>query len=328
MWTIGPVKLRIALLVALVLGVGGLVYTAVSNRSPGNPTTGATTGAGCRGDAAAPQPGDVICFSGTLTEPLAIVTGGTPEAPVVYSGGGSTTVPGITIKADNVVVQGFTSSGADSTGIVADGRNVTVQDNTITQVRWTGDDVDGMRFFGDGAKLLRNRVHDLEATEVGDSHVDCMQTFATSGPGSSDVLIQGNRCEGIRAQCLMAEGPNDTESGGSGQGVSRNWRFEGNYCDAHAKAQSVALEDIQDVTITGNQMAGEGTKAFALGKGSTGITVEGNDIGPGYGREVGFDHPSAAEGYRGPAVPDDEFSSDSSDRSSDGDSDESSDDDD
>ena len=89
------------------------------------------------------------------------------------------------------------------------------------------------------------------------------------------MLIQGNWCEGIRAQCLMAEGPND--EGGSGKGVSRNWLFEGNYCDSYAKAQSVALEDIQDVTIINNMMVGKGNKAFALGKGTTGTVVQ--DIG-------------------------------------------------
>jgi hypothetical protein len=41
------------------------------------------------------------------------------------------------------------------------------------------------------------------------------------------VVIQGNRSEGIRAQCLMAEGPDD--EGGSGEGVSRRWLFDGNY---------------------------------------------------------------------------------------------------
>jgi hypothetical protein len=146
--------------------------------------------------------------------------------------------------------------------------------------------------------VLHNTVHDLEANDVEDSHVDCIQTYATSGPGSSDVLIQGNRCEGIRAQCLIGEGPND--DGGSGEGVSRNWVFDGNYCDAHAKAQSVVLEDIQDVTISNNDMVGKGNKAFALGKASTGTVVRGNRIGPGYGREVGFDDPSARQGYQGP----------------------------
>jgi len=208
-------------------------------------------------------------------------------------------VPGIVVDADNVVVQGFVSEGADSTGIWASGKNVTVQDNLVTRVRWTGDDVDGIRFFGDGFRVLHNTVRELEGTsEIGGSHVDCMQTYATSQPGSSDVVIQGNRCEGIRAQCLMAEGPDD--DGGSGEGVSENWLFDGNYCDAHAKAQSVALEDIQNVTISNNQMAGKGTKAFALGKDSTGTVVRGNQIGSDYGREVGFDDPSAEDGYQGP----------------------------
>lgn len=252
----------------------------------------------CRGDADDPQPGDVICFQGRLDQPLKISVGGTPGAPIVYSGDGSTEVPGITATADHVVIQGFVSDGADSTGIWASGKNVTVQDNTVTQVRHTDDDVDAIRFFGDGFRVLHNSVHDLEANDVGDSHVDCIQTYATSQPGSSDVLIQGNRCEGIRAQCLIGEGPAD--DGGSREGVSRNWVFDRNYCDSHAKAQSVVLEDIQDVTISNNDMVGKATKAFALGKNSTGTVVRDNRIGPGYGREVGFDDPSAQQGYRGP----------------------------
>jgi Right handed beta helix region len=217
---------------------------------------------------------------------------------VVYSGDGRTRVPGIRSTADHVVIQGFVSDGADSTGIFASGEGVTVQDNTVTRVRHTDEDLDAIRFFGNGSRVLHNSVHDLEGSAIGSSHVDCIQTYATSRPGSSDVVIQGNRCEGIRAQCLMAEGPND--EGGSGEGVSRRWLFDGNYCDAHAAAQSVALEDIQDVTISHNEMVGKATKAFALGRNSTGTVVRDNRIGPGYGRAVGFDHASAQDGYRGP----------------------------
>jgi hypothetical protein len=112
------------------------------------------------------------------------------------------------------------------------------------------------------------------------------------------VVILGNRCEDIRAQCLMAEGPNVAD--GSGEGVSRNWLFQGNYCHAHAKAQSVAFQDVQNVTIADNEMAGKANKAFALGQGSTGAVVRNNKIGSGYGREVGFDDPSAQESYQGP----------------------------
>lgn len=244
-----------------------------------------------------PAPGDAVCFSGDLDDELDITSSGTQDAPVYYRGNGAV-VPGIRIEADNVVVEGFVSKGADSTGIVANGENVTVRDNEITQVEYAGDDVDAIRFFGDGAQILNNRVYDLEANDVEDSHVDCIQTFAVELPGSSNVVIQGNRCEGIRAQCLMAEGPND--EGGSGDGVSRNWLFDGNYCESNADAQSVALEGIQDVTISNNEMVGEGNKAFALGRDSTGVVVRDNRVGSGYGREVGFDDPSAAEGYQGP----------------------------
>jgi Right handed beta helix region len=253
----------------------------------------------CRGDADDPQPGDVICFTGDLDAPLHITVGGLPDAPIVYSGDGDTRVPGIRAEADHVVIQGFVSDGADSTGIWAAGTGITVQDNTITQVRWNENDVDGIRFFGDGARVLHNAVEDLEGTDdVGDAHVDCMQSFATSRPGSQNVVIQGNRCEGIRAQCLMAEGPGVAD--GSGEGVSRNWLFRGNYCDAYADAQSVAFQDVQNVTIVQNEMVGEGNKAFALGQNSTGAVVKDNRIDEDYGREVGFDDPSAQQGYQGP----------------------------
>jgi hypothetical protein len=95
----------------------------------------------------------------------------------------------------------------------------------------------------------------------------------------------------------MAEGPNVAD--GSEEGMSRNWLFQDDYCDAHAKAQSVAFQDVQKVTVTDNERAGEANKAFALGQGSTGAVVRNNKIGSGYGREVGFDDPSAPEGHRG-----------------------------
>ena len=296
-------------LVALLMLAVGLAACSSRSSAPDVPATPPPAWEGtvgprpvnpeCRGDANAPRPGDVICFTDDLDKPLRVTVGGRPDAPIVYSGDGRTRVPGIRAEADNVVIQGFVSDGADSTGIWAAGTNVTIQDNTITQVRWTQNDVDGIRFFGDGARVLNNVVQDLEGTDdIGESHVDCMQSFATSRPGSQNVVIQGNRCEDIRAQCLMAEGPNVAD--GSGEGVSRNWLFRGNYCDAHAKAQSVAFVDVQDVTITDNEMAGKANKAFALGKGTTGAVVKDNRIGADYGREVGFDDPSAQQGYQGP----------------------------
>jgi parallel beta helix pectate lyase-like protein len=291
----------LGILVAVLMSTGVVACstsgTPAPVRSPNLPAAPPPAPERCLTPDQTPSPGDAVCFSGELDEQLDITTGGTADAPVYYQGNGAV-VPGIRVNADNVVVDGFVSRGADSTGIVANGQNITVRNNEITQVEYAGDDVDAIRFFGDGTQILNNRVYDLEANEIEDSHVDCIQTFAVNLPGSSNVVIQGNRCEGIRAQCLMAEGPND--EGGSGDGVSRNWLFDGNYCESHAEAQSVALEDVQDVTISNNEMAGEGNKAFALGRDSTGVVVRDNRIGSGYGREVEFDHPSAAQGYQGP----------------------------
>ncbi len=183
--------------------------TAVpSEGTPGTPTQGPVefgarpVNPACSGNQDDPQPGDVICFTDDLDDRLEINTGGTPEQPIVYSGNGDTRVPGIRVEADNVVVQGFISDEAKSTGIFASGENVVVQDNVVTQVNWVGEDVDAIRFFGNGVQILHNPVDDLEGSdESGESHVDGIQTSATSGPGSSNVVIQGNRCEGIRAQC-------------------------------------------------------------------------------------------------------------------------------
>lgn len=305
---------RVAAVVALLLAGLTACSSAPAGPAPPVPVWDGTFGPRavdpqCRGDADDPRPGDVICYTGTLDDPLRITVGGTAGAPIVYSGDGRTRVPGIRAEADHVVIQGFVSDGADSTGIWAAGRNIVVQDNVVTQVRYTENDVDGIRFFGDGARVLHNEVKDLEGTDdVGEAHVDCLQSFATSRPGSSDVVVQGNRCADIRAQCLMAEGPHaetpSTGPTGGGQGVSRNWLFQGNYCDSYAKAQSVAFVDVQDVTIADNEMVGKGNKAFALGEGTTGTVVRDNKIGEDYGREVGFDHPSAQQGYRGPPVAD------------------------
>ena len=78
-----------ALLVVALLGVLGLAGCTSSG-----PRDGTRDGVGfgarpvspeCRGDADDPQPGDVICFTGELDDPLKISVGGTPEAPIVYS---------------------------------------------------------------------------------------------------------------------------------------------------------------------------------------------------------------------------------------------------
>ena len=75
----------------------------------------------------------------------------------------------------------------------------------------------------------------------------------------------------------------------------------GNYFACHAPAQTVALQDIHNVTFTRNTFAGTGNKAIALQRDATGATVtDDNIMGPGYEQLVGIDHETGRTGYNGP----------------------------
>ena len=119
------------------------------------------------------------------------------------------------------------------------GDNIVFLDNLIVHPVYTGDDTDGIRFFGDHIKIVQNTIADISEGSnctndgCGDGpHPDCMQTwYSDNYPTSSDIVIEGNRCEKAAAQCLMAEGPMLPDEGVSGPGQSANWVFHNNYCD-------------------------------------------------------------------------------------------------
>ncbi|MGH3803574.1 MAG: right-handed parallel beta-helix repeat-containing protein, partial [Pseudonocardiaceae bacterium] len=180
---------------------------------------------------------------------LEIRRGGTPDAPVIYSGNGQTPVAGIRVEADNVVVQGFTLNRPQAPGIEAIGNNVTLQDNTILNP--IEGDGDGIRLFGNGQKILHNSI---SGTSNQYGHADCMQSFTNDHPSTSNLLIAKNVCRDIDNQCLMGEGVGDPQ-GGKGGGESKNWTITGNVCEFGA-SQGYMLEYISDVTITDNQVSG------------------------------------------------------------------------
>lgn len=225
-------------------------------------------------------------------ERLVITDGGTPDAPRVYDGNGAH-VDGITIEADNVVVRNYVADQPAAPGIEIDGDNVTVQHITVTGPR--GGDGDGIRFFGDNVKILDNTISGT--TNSGGRHADCMQTYSDDSPPSQHVLIEGNRCERIDNMCLMAEGPNDGE--GDGEGHTSDFTIRGNFCETREASQTLMFEDVQDVTITGNEFAGATHHAIGLAIGSTGAHVSGNTLNPEIGYEVGIDD-SSLPGYEGP----------------------------
>jgi parallel beta helix pectate lyase-like protein len=249
----------------------------------------------------------VICLSGTLDSRLTITAGGTPDQPVTYAGGGDTTVQGIDVLASNVVVQGFTSTDAHSMGAKLLGDNIVFQDNKISHPVNAGDDTDGIRFFGDNIKMLNNQISDVsdgsDCNEDGcgdGPHPDCFQTYYSDEyPTSSNIVIDGNRCEKVAAQCLIAEGPNLPDDGVQGPGQSANWTFSNNYCDDGA-AQALMIRDIQNVSITDNDFEGSNNKAIALADGSTGAHVDGNKLNPRIPKLITFDDDNEASGYSGP----------------------------
>lgn len=240
------------------------------------------------------NPGDRICTTGNSTERLKVTRSGTPTAPLQIIGNGQTSVKGITVQADNVVVEGFDSTGATAPGIQLTGNGITVLNNSVTSPR--GGDGDGIRFFGSNINILHNSVRDVR--NLGGAHADCMQTYATNTPASTNVRIDSNHCAKIDNQCLIAEGPNSSAGDGNGKGESSNITFTNNFCDTQA-SQAVMVDDVKNMVITNNDIVGKNEKAFALDNGSTGAKISGNRVAQTIGFEVGIDN-SSEHGYQGP----------------------------
>jgi Right handed beta helix region len=252
--------------------------------------------------------GDVVCLTGNLdSSRLAITTGGSPGSPIVYTGGGASTVQGIDVTTDNVVVEGFTSRDGASNGAKLLGNNIVFQDNTINHPVYAGDDTDGIRFYGSGVAIIHNTIKHVyngshcDANGCGNSpHPDCMQTFYSHQyPTSSNITIEGNYCTDIAAQCLIAEGSVVPAENVNGPGESADWIFFDNYCDDGA-AQAVQLKDIKNATIVGNDFEGSNNKAIALSDASTGAHVGGNKLNSQIGKLITFDDGLEAPGYLGP----------------------------
>ncbi|HTF47516.1 MAG TPA: right-handed parallel beta-helix repeat-containing protein [Pseudonocardia sp.] len=245
-------------------------------------------------------PGQKICAVGNMgATRLQVNRSGTPNAPIMIVGNGSTPVKGITVDASNVVVAGFSAVNPQAPGIELTGNNITVRNNTVKHP--TGGDYDGLRFFGSNLKILNNTISDVSPDGSG-AHADCMQSYATDpgSPASQNVLIDGNKCQRIDNQCLIAEGPNSSAGDGSGQGRSANITFTNNFCEVGA-SQALQIDDVQGVKVTGNTIAGRPDKAFSFQNKSTGAVVAANKIAAGIGYQVGMDS-SSRTGYQGPTV--------------------------
>jgi hypothetical protein len=242
------------------------------------------------------MPGDRVCVRGKSNRRITVEKSGTAAAPIQVLGTGDSSVGGIRIKADHVIVDGFLVPDASAPAISLQGDGITVRNNVVQ--RPTGGDFDGLRFFGTNLKILHNTISGV--TNKNGAHADCMQTYATNTPPSKNVLIHSNRCEKIDNQCLIAEGPNTRAGDGSGKGSSSHITFTHNFCDTGA-SQAVMIDDVQDVAVTLNEVVGKNDKAFAFDNKSTGAQVQDNKVAKTISYEVGMDD-SSRSGYRGPKV--------------------------
>jgi hypothetical protein len=162
-----------------------------------------------------------------------------------------------------------------TTGIYITGERITVTGNMVSETVARDDgDADGMRFFGTGHRITGNIIRDIsERGYRSPPHPDCFQTYGHSPP-TYDVVISGNTCQNVDAQCLIAT---DDQPGNNGapSGVS-SITFVNNTCAPNG-AQAVNLRRWPNVEIRQNHFAGAHLKrAILIIDGSTGCTVTGN----------------------------------------------------
>lgn len=160
-------------------------------------------------------------------------------------------------------------------GIYITGQRITVTGNTVSDTVARDDgDADGMRFFGTGHRITGNTIRDISDRGYrAPPHPDCFQTF-DHRPPTYDVVISGNTCQNVDAQCLIAT---DDQPGSSGapSGIP-SITFVDNTCAPNG-AQAINLRRWPNVEIRQNRFSGPHLdRAILIIDGSTGCTVIGN----------------------------------------------------
>ena len=161
-------------------------------------------------------------------------------------------------------ITGNTITGIESIGIQISGNGNLVEGNNVYGLaRSSADyDVDALRFFGSGHRILNNYFHDInEFQSVRDSsgdtpHVDCFQTFTNMENGNpvktTDVLIEGNYCVRVSRQCLILENDKTDED------VVSEITFRNNVCEVY-DSQIINLKGVKSVDIHNNYLGGDPT---------------------------------------------------------------------
>jgi hypothetical protein len=174
------------------------------------------------------------------------------------------------------IIETNTVLHAAMTGISISGQRITVRENRVSATVAGGDgDADGVRFFGNGHRIISNSIENLTVSgSPGTPHPDCFQTFDTGHSATFDVEIVGNACQNVAENCLVATGD---ESGNSeAPAGAPSITFIGNDCVTDGD-QAVDLRRWPNADVRKNHLLGPNLKrAVLITNGSTHCTVRDN----------------------------------------------------
>jgi parallel beta-helix repeat protein len=172
-------------------------------------------------------------------------------------------------------IESNTVTHASTAGISISGQRITVRENLVRATMPADDgDADGVRFFGNGHRILSNVIQNIHAT--GSAHPDCFQTFDTGHPATFDVEILGNACQHVAENCLRATG--DERGNADAPLGARSISFIGNTCATDGD-QGVYLRRWPDVEIRKNVFSGPNLKrGILISAASTGCTAKDNTV--------------------------------------------------
>lgn len=173
-------------------------------------------------------------------------------------------------------IESNTVTHTATAGISISGQRITVRENLVSATVPADDgDADGMRFFGNGHRIISNTIRDISASGSPTfSHPDCFQTFDTGHSPTFDVVILGNACQNVEENCLIATGE---ETGNiDAPAGSRSITFTGNTCATNGD-QAVSLRRWPNVDVRKNKLFGPNLKrGILIIHGSTGCSAKDN----------------------------------------------------
>ena len=173
------------------------------------------------------------------------------------------------------ILESNTITHVATAGIWVSGQRITVHANTIRNTVAHDSDADGIRFFGNGHRITNNTITDISAQGYDTApHPDCFQTYDDNRPPTFHVVISGNQCRNVDAQCLIATG--DQSGNSDAPSDSPSIIFENNVC-ANNGAQGINLRRWPNAHILHNTFTGSNmTRGVLIIHGSTGTAVLGN----------------------------------------------------